>query len=47
MNSPGANLINIQRLGFRLWLNEASTGMHRGLKLTVVFESFKHELEAY
>jgi len=31
------------------WLKtkKASTGMHRGLRLTVIFESYKHELEAY
>jgi len=29
--TPGANLINIQRLGLWLRLKKASTGMHRGL----------------
>jgi hypothetical protein len=42
-----ANLINIQRLGLRLRPEKASTSMHRGLRLTVIFESYKHELEAY
>jgi len=41
------NLINIQRLGLRLRLKKASTGMNRGLMLTVIFESYKHELDAY
>jgi len=44
---PGANFGNIQRLGLKLRLKKASTGMHRGLRLTVVFEFYKHELEAY
>ena len=44
---PGANLINIQRLGLKLRLKKASTGMHRGLRLAVIFASYKHELEAY
>jgi len=43
----GANLINIQRLGLRLRLKKASTSIHRGLRLTVIFESYKHELESY
>ncbi len=38
-----ANLINIQRLGLKI----ASTGIHKGLRVTVIFESYKHELEAY
>jgi len=41
------NLIKVQRLGLRLRLKKASTGIHRGLRLTVIFESYKHELEAY
>jgi len=43
----GANLINIQRLGLRLKLKKASTGMHSSLRLTVIFESYNHELEAF
>ncbi len=43
----GVNLINIQRLVLRLRLKKASTGIYRGLMLTVIFESYKHELEAY
>ena len=39
------NLINIQRLG--LGFKKASTVMHKVLRLTVIFESYKHELEAY
>jgi hypothetical protein len=31
----GANLINIQRLDLRL--KKASTGKHRGLRLTIIF----------
>jgi hypothetical protein len=42
----GVNLINIQRQGLRLRLEKASTGMHRGLRLAVIFESYKHRLEA-
>jgi len=45
--TSGANLINIQRLGLRLRLKKALTHMHRGLRLTFIFQSYKHELEAY
>ncbi len=45
--TPGANLINIQRLGLRRRLKKASTGMHRGLRLTVIFQFLKLELAAY
>ncbi len=34
---PGANLMNIQRLGLRLGLKKASSCMDRGLSLTVIF----------
>ena len=43
----GANLINIQRLGLRLRLEKASTGMHSGLRLIIIFESYKHGFEAH
>jgi len=42
-----ANLINNQRLGLRLRLKKSFTIMHRGLRLTVIFEFYKYELEAY
>jgi len=45
--TPGVNLINVQRLGLRLRLKKASSGMDRGLRLTVIFESYKHDLQAY
>jgi len=41
-SSPGANLINIQRRGLKYRLKKASIGKH-----TVIFESDKHQLEAY
>ncbi len=28
-------------------IKKASTGMHRGLNLTVIFESYKYELEGH
>jgi hypothetical protein len=43
----GVNLINVQRLGLRLRLKKASSGMDSGLRLTGIFESYKHDLEAY
>ena len=46
-SGTGADLINVQRLGLRLRLEKASNGMRSGLRLTVIFESYKHELEAY
>jgi len=39
---PGANLINIQRLGLRLRLKKPLPA----LRLTVIFESYKHDIEA-
>jgi len=45
--TPGVNLINVQMLGLRLRLKKASSGMDRGLRLTVIFESYKHDLQAY
>jgi len=38
-SGSGANLINIQRLGLRLRLKKASSGMDSGLRLTVIFDS--------
>ncbi len=43
----GVNLINVQRLGLRLRLKKASSGMDSGLRLTVIFDSYKHKLEAF
>jgi len=43
-----ANLINVKRLGLRLRLKtKASSSMDIGFWLTVISESYKHDLEAY
>jgi len=39
--------MNVQRLGLRLGLKEASNGMDSGLRVTVIYKSYKHDLEAY
>ncbi len=39
--------MNVQRLGLRLRVKKASSSMDSGLRLAVIFESNKHDLEAY